>query len=253
MLVDVHCHLQFSQFDEDRDEVIARCKKNNLAVVITSGTDHINNAKALQLAREYDIVKASIGLYPDDIVALPEDEIENEIEFIINKRDDIIAVGEIGLDYKNTKDVGAREKQKRYFKRLLELAEKLNKPVILHTRDAESDVVSMLESTKLKDVIFHCFTGNYKLVKRISDRGWFFSVPPIILRSLHFQGLARNVPITQLLTETDSPYLAPPPKQRNEPSFVTYTIDKISEIKNMNKDEVARNIFANFQTIFLKK
>lgn len=253
MLVDVHCHLQFPQFDADRKEVIARCKDSSVIAVITSGTDHINNVKALELSKECGIVKASIGLYPDDIVALSEEEIEKELRFIAENKDSIIAVGEIGLDYKNTKDIAAREKQKKYFKKLLELAEKLNKPVVLHTRDAESDVVSILESTKLKNVVFHCFTGNYKLVKKIADHGWYFSIPPVILRSLHFQGMVKSVPITQLLTETDSPYLAPPPKQRNEPSFVACTIDKIAEIKNMSKDEVIRNIFANFQRVFLKK
>jgi len=253
MLVDVHCHLQSQQFDADRKEVIARCRDSGIVAVITSGTDHTNNVKAMDLAKEYNIIKASIGLYPDDIVALSEEDIEKELRFVAENKDNIIAIGEIGLDYKNTKDIAAREKQKKYFEKLLELAEKLNKPVVLHTRDAESDVISILESTKLKNVVFHCFTGNYKLVKKIADHGWYFSIPPVILRSLHFQGLVKSVPITQLLTETDSPYLAPPPKQRNEPSFVAYTIDKIAEIKNMNRDEVIKNIFANFQRIFLKK
>lgn len=252
MLVDVHCHLQYPEFDNDREEVIKRAKQGGVVAIITSGTDHENNVKALELAKKHSIVKASIGLYPDDIVALPDKVIKNEFEFIASHKDEVIAIGEIGLDYKNTPEKEQRGKQRKYFMDLLELSEKLRKPVVLHTRKAEADVVELLKSTTLRDVIFHCFTGNYKLVKRIAENGWCFSIPPIIVRSLHFQGLINMVPITQILTETDAPYLAPFPKQRNEPVFVARTIEKIAEIKNITPKEVEKNIFANYQRVFLK-
>ena len=95
--------------------------------------------------------------------------------------------------------------------------------------------------------------GNFKLIKKIIDRNWCLSIPPIILRSLHFQGLVNLVPITNILTETDSPFLSPPPKVRNEPSNIKLVVEKISELKNMNIDETIKNIFFNFQRIFLKK
>ncbi len=253
MFVDVHCHLHFKEFDADRDDVIKRTRQNKVVAVITSGTDHENNIKALELASKYDIVKASLGLYPTDILALSEEEIQKEFDFIVANRSNIIAVGEIGLDYKDTTEKLPQEKQKKYFGQLLEIAEKLKKPVVLHTRKAEADVIEIMQSTTLKDVVFHCFTGNYKLIKKIVNNGWYFSIPPIILRSLHFQGLVNMVPITQLLTETDSPYLAPLPKQRNEPMFVAKTVEKIAEIKNIAQSEVTKNNFSNFQRIFLKR
>ena len=253
MLVDVHCHLHFPEFDNDRDEVIKRCKAANITAVITSGTDHANNVKALELAKKYDIVKASIGIYPDDVVRMSEADIAKELEFIASNSNNIVAIGEIGLDYKESTSQERQEKQKKHFKELLVLAEKLGKPVVLHTRKAEAEVVAIMESTKIKNAVFHCFTGSHKLVKKIADKGWYFSIPPIIVRSLHFQGMVNIVPKTQLLTETDSPYLAPPPKQRNEPIFIKETIEKIADLKNMNEEEVAKNIFANYQKIFSKK
>ena len=112
-------------------------------------------------------------------------------------------------------------------------------------------MIEMMESTSLKKVDFHCFTGNFKLVKRIVDNGWFLSIPPNILRSLHFQGVVNMVPLSHVLTETDSPYLSPPPKQRNEPAFVVKAIEKIAELKEITVDECKKIVFMNYQKLFL--
>ena len=116
--------------------------------------------------------------------------------------------------------------------------------------DGKVEVVEMLESSKLKNIILHCFCGRKHLVKRAAENGWNFSIPPIIVRLEQFQIMAELVNISQLLTETDSPYLSPYPGKRNEPAFVAETIKKIAEIKKFEAEEVANNIFMNYQNIF---
>lgn len=250
MLVDIHSHLNYEVFDKNRDEVIERAKKAGIVKILASGSLIGANEKVLELARKYDIVEASLGLYPLDILNLGHDEFLDNLEFIKKNKSKLIAVGEIGLDFVS------REKEKEQtdlFHEILDLCEKIKKPVVLHTRKAEKQVIDILETRKIKNAVFHCFTGNFKLVKRIVDNGWSISIPPIIVYSMHFQNIAEKVPINSILTETDAPYLSPFKDKVNEPSYIGYAINKISEIKDMEKPEVERNIYMNFQKIFIKK
>lgn len=245
MLVDVHAHLDLEQFSIDLDEVINRARHFGVVSIINNGLNPVSNRKTLELSKKYDIVKPALGLYPIDALKLSEEELEGELEFI--KKNKPIAIGEVGLDYLRSEE---KDKQKGIFQKIITLAEKLSLPLIVHSRKAESEVIDILESSKLKKIIMHCFNGEQSLVKKIEKNGWFFSIPPIILRSLQFQMIVNQVSTTQLLTETDSPYLAPPPKKRNEPIFVSKVIEKISEIKNLNEDEVKKIIFMNYKNIF---
>ena len=165
-------------------------------------------------------------------------------------KNNIVSIGEIGLD-KSIKDCNIK-KQIKVFKKVLSLAEEINKPVILHSRKAEEECIDILETFKTKNIM-HCFTGNFKLVKRIQNNDWFFSIPTNIVRLLHFQKIVEQTSTSQLLTETDSPYLSPFKEKRNEPSFVVETIKKISEIKKLEQEEVKKLIYMNFQKTFLKK
>lgn len=247
MLVDVHCHLSFSDYDKDRDEVIKRAEKLNMTI-IDSGTNLKYNKKSLELSKKYKIIKSSLGLYPLHAIKLNEKELDNEINFIKENKDNIISIGEIGLD-KSEEDCNF-EKQKEVFQRILSLAEKINKPVVIHSRKAEKECIDILETFKIKNIDMHCFGGNFKLVKRIQDNGWFFSIPTNIVRLLHFQSIVEQTPTSQLLTETDSPYLSPYKDKRNEPSFVVETIKKISEIKKLDEEETKKLIYMNFQKFF---
>jgi len=251
MLVDVHCHLSFKEFDHDRDAVIQRAQDAHVVAILESGTEYDSNRKALELAKKYDIIKPSLGIYPTYVEALSEEEFDRDLTFIKANKDKMLAIGEIGLDYHHTTDPQLIKIQQDRFHTILEQLSTVNKPFVVHTRKAEKDVIDILEAKSIKRVDFHCFTGNYKLVKRIIENGWFFSIPPNILRSLHFQGLVSMTPFSQLLTETDSPYLSPPPKQRNEPSFVKFSVQKIAELKNIDEHEAEKIIFMNYQKLFL--
>src|SRR3989344_7103576 len=237
MLIDVHAHLHFEQFKKDLDRVIERAHKSGVVAIINSGTDHEGNIASLELARKYDIVKASFGVYPTRAIAVSEKELGNELLFIEKNKKGIAAIGEVGLDFKESQKY---EEQKKAFEKIILLANKIKKPLIIHSREAEREAIEILEKNVRTKVIMHCFNGSYKLVKRGVENGWFFSIPPVIVRSMHFQGLVNIVPCEYLLTETDSPFLAPPGEMRNEPSFVKTAINKMAEIKGLTSEEMEK-------------
>jgi|TARA_B100001971_G_scaffold193196_1_gene198077 TatD DNase family protein len=255
LLTDTHSHLEL--FKDDLDEVLENAKKAGFKAVITAGINPETNRKALKLAKKYDIIQCSLGVYPRSALKretkdgefplkLEEFDVLKEIDFIKANKDNIVAIGEIGLDFVNGRDEGQIED----FKEMLKLAEELKKPVIVHSRKAEEECIEILESFKLKKVIMHCFCGKKKLVKRIQENGWYFSIPAIVVRTQQFQELVKEVPLSQLFTESDAPYLSPYKDKRNEPAFITETIKKIAEIKRMDEQEVVNNIYMNFGRVF---
>jgi len=259
-LIDVHAHLDHAEFSNQLEQLIPRWKELGVKHIITSGVNTTTNRKTLELAKRFDIVHASLGLYPIDALAeelkqggLARDiepiDVDNELKFIEQQKNNIIAVGECGLDYKFGKD--RAEKQKNVFQRIIRLVERIKKPIIVHSRKAEFDVIDMLFSSSLKKVVLHCFMGRKHLIKKAADKGYYFSIPPIIVRLQHFQLMAEIVPVTQLLTETDAPYLSPYPGKRNEPPYVIETIKQIAKIKGFTEEETANTIFMNFQNLFL--
>ena len=261
MLVDVHCHLDHEKFKADLDEVIDRAKKAKVTHILTSGVNVKSNRNALELSRKYDIVHFSAGLYPIDLLGDVDVEgmprqmepinMDDEFKFIQDHKEEVMSIGEVGLDGKYCAD--QMPQQKKNFEKIISFVEKIDKPIVIHSRKAEKDVIDLLESSSLKRVNLHCFMGNKKLIQRAADLGYSFSIPSIILKLQHFQMLVEMVSTSQLLTETDAPWLSPYTEKKNEPAFITETIKKIAEIKKMTTLEVEKNIFMNFQKLFLKK
>ena len=258
MLVDVHAHLdRFSE--EELKEVIERAAKEKVTSIITQGVYHENNLKVLEISKKYPLVKSALGLYPldalnvkviegyDDYERKTIYDVDSTLEFIKKNKNKIIAIGEIGLDFKFSHD---KESQIINFKKIIELSEKINKPLIVHSRGAEKECIDILETSKAK-VLLHMFSGNKKLIKRAEKLGFYFSIPCIIQKSEHFQMLTEIVNINQLLTETDCPWLSPFPDKKNEPAFISHTIKKMTEIKKLDKTEVENNIYMNYQKLFL--
>ena len=247
MLVDVHCHLDFCK---DADKVVENAVNAGVKVIVTSGVSAETNKKALEYAGMYDIVKCSLGLYPPDALTKETGEVvdvDEVIEFIKSNKEKVIAIGEVGLDYKEGKD---KQLQKDAFLKMIKLAKELDKPLVVHSRKAEKDVVDMLEESGYKKVVLHCFCGKKNLVKRAADNGWFFSIPTNIVRSEQFQDLVKEVNINQLLTETDAPFLSPYPGKSNEPAFVIESVKKISEIKGFTVEETMKTLFMNYRRLF---
>lgn len=244
MLVDVHCHLDFEQFN-DLDEVIERARKAGVISIITNGVNKKSNRMVLELAKKYDIVKPALGLYPDDAVKMNGRQVRAEIEFIKSQRP--AAIGEVGLDNYR---VGNLDKQKEVFQQLIDLAKELDVPLIVHSRKAEQEAFDMLAKSRAAKVIMHCFNGTMKLAREIESKGWYFSIPPIIVYSTQFQELVRTVKSTYILTETDSPFLAPEKGKRNEPMNVREAVKMIAKIKEIEVEEAEKIVFMNYKRLF---
>jgi len=241
MLIDIHAHLDLKYFENDLDDVIERARKNNVKLIINNGLNPESNRKTLELSKKYEIIKPALGIYPDCVSKI---DVDSELKFI---KDNAFAIGEVGLD--GTEE--NMELQKQVFTKIISLANEINKPLIVHSRKAEKEVIELLEKNNAKKVILHCFHGDFGLIKKAVKLGYSFSIAPIILRSEHMQKMAREVPLSHLFTETDAPFLGYDRNARNEPGNVIFTIKKIAEIKKLDPIEVENNIYMNYQKMFL--
>jgi len=260
-LVDVHCHLNHVQFQKDLPDVIARAKKAGIVKMVCAGVNPPTNREVLEFSKKYPEVECSFGVYPTDAINFKMEgelglkqtknfDVDAELEWIKKNKDFCVGIGEAGLDYKWTKDPAHVKKMKENFQKVIDLCEKIKKPLIIHSRLAEADCVEMVESSKLKNVDFHCFEGRKSLLKKIDDKNWFCSVPAVIVRNKNFEVMIETLNINNLLTETDAPWLSPVVGQRNEPANVAQTIKIIAKIKRFTEEEVANNILMNYQRMF---
>ena len=259
MLVDVHCHLTHEKLKNQIPEIVKRAKEAGVVAIITSGVNVPTNREVLELTKKYDIIKCSFGLYPIDLLGIQPDEagltrqtqkfdLDEELKFIEKNKDKILAVGECGLDFHWDKT--HHEEQKANFQKIIKFVEKINKPILIHSRKAELECVELLEKSKIKTVILHMFEGRKHLIKKAESLGYYFTVPTNIQKSQHFQMLVEMVNLSRLLTETDAPWMSPN-QDPNEPANVKLTVKKIAEIKKMDVKEVENAIYMNYQKVFL--
>lgn len=241
MLIDIHAHLEMC---EDSEGVIKRAKD---VLIVGAGVDMKTNKMVLEFAKKFSNVRASFGLYPIEGLGLSEKEFQKELDFIEENKDKIIAIGEVGIDLKESEDL---ETQKKNFVKIIYLAKKLDKPLIVHSRKAEKEVIEILENEKCKKVVMHCFSGKFSLVKRVVENGWSLTIPTCVVRSEQFQKIAKEIPIENLFCETDSPYLHPFGERNNEPKNVIESYKKIAELKNLSLKEVEKKIEENFERLF---
>lgn len=263
-LVDVHAHLNHKQFEKDLPAVLERARKAGVVKIICAGVNPPTNREVLAIAKKYPgFVECSFGIYPIDALNVKVEafdevglrqtenfEVDAELDWIRKNRDACVAVGEAGLDYKWVKEPDLIKKMKENFQKVVELCERIKKPLIVHSRRAEDDCVAMVESSTLKRVNFHCFEGRKSLLRKVDDKGWSCSIPAVIMRLQHFETVVQTLNINNLLTETDAPWLSPVPRERNEPANVGQTIKRIATLKGFTEEEVANNIFMNYQRMF---
>ena len=248
--IDVHAHLDF--FDEKNiDEAVKRARKAGLGVIVNSGITAERIKKTLELTAKYpDIVRACLGLYPVDMLEMSEKEIEGQIKIIRKaaKEGKVVGVGEIGMDLKMAGEV---DRQKKNFERMISLALELDLPIVIHSRKAELECTEILEKMNAKRVSMHCFSGKFSLIKRGVENGWCYSVPANVTFSEHFQKMAKEIPLSNLLCETDTPYLHPIKGQMdNEPANVVESYKKIAEIKGISLKECEKAIEDNYKRLF---
>ena len=255
-LVDVHAHLDNEKFASDLPAVIGRWKANGVVAVIAQGLNHESNVKTLELAKRDPTIKVALGLYPCEATAVRVRDgyvrstsvgVVETLRFIQEHADEIVAIGEVGLDLQESDDI---EAQRDVLRAIIRLAKRIHKPVILHSRKAEKEVLDLLEEEGMARAVLHCFTGSRKILERGVRMGLFFSIPTSVVRNQQFRENAALVPIGQLLTETDAPYMAPMKDLRNEPANVRDAIAAIAEIKRLDPTEAANAIYHNYQKLF---
>jgi TatD DNase family protein len=239
-LIDAHCHVDFKEFNKTREEVMDRAQKK-LKAIINSGASLGGNRRTLKMAQDYpNFVYPSLGFHPHYAPKADQPVIEEALMEIKSNLDLAVALGETGLDFHNLKDHKNRQKQEDLFRTFLQLASEEEMPLIIHARDAEKKALNMAKEYKgIPQVIFHCYGGDLETARLIIDEGYLISLSTLICFSPHHQELARELPLSNLLTETDSPYLSPFKGQRNEPVFVEETVKTIANMKSMDVREVA--------------
>lgn len=254
---DSHSHYNDGKFDEDRKEIIQETYESGITKFVCAGYDIESSEFSLKIANDYKFIYSIVGVSPNDV---PEslNEIDNmieKIETLINsdKNKKIVAIGEIGLDYywnKENKDI-----QKEMFVKQIELANKYNLPIVIHTREAVDDTLKILRENNAKNRgVFHCCPLNRELVKQGLDLGFYisFAGPITFKNSKNAEEIVNMVPIERMLIETDSPYLAPEPKRgtRNDSRNVKFVAEKIAEFKGLKLNEVADSTYNNAKRIF---
>ena len=251
-MIDTHCHIDFEEFDDDREDVIKRAK-DKLDHVIVSGYSNESNMKVLQLSKDYEgFIYPTFGFHPVSSQNASEEDLRIAHENIRNNLDSILAVGEVGMDYYYVTDKALRERQQEIFKSFLELANEYRVPIVMHVRDCEKKAVNIIEDyDDIPYFVFHCYGGSLKTAKRIMNRGdSYMSFSTMLCYSKHHQDLIEKIDLDYLLTETDSPYLAMTKEERNEPANVVKAVHKIAEIKNMDVSTVDEITTNNARKIF---
>lgn len=256
-IFDTHMHLDDEKFDLDREEVINKMKNSGVKKCINIGCDVPSSKKAIELASKYDFIYASCGIHPE---VLPQDEEElwkmiSKMEKLASENEKVVAIGEIGLDYYWIKD--NKEMQKTAFEKQIEIANKLELPVSIHTRDSIDDTISIIKNTKIKKSgVLHCCPFNPELVKQGLAAGLYiaFGGTCTFRSSKNAPKIVEMVPLDKMLIETDSPYLAPEPLRgtRNDSSNLKYVVQKLAELKNIEPEQIAKITYENAEKLFLR-
>ncbi len=256
-LFDSHCHLDDEKFNEDREEIIYQCIKENNSKFVTIGYSIESTEKAIELANKYDLY-ATAGISPNDIPQTEQelwkdlDKLKEIVKSKINSKK-ILAIGEIGLDYYWNKE--NKELQKKAFVEQIKMANNFQLPITIHCRDAINDTLEILKINKVvKRGIFHCCPHNRELVKEALKLGFYisFAGPVTFKNAKNADEIIGMVPNDRMLIETDSPYLSPEPERgtRNNPTKVKYIAQKVAQVKQMTIDEVAQLTFENAKTVY---
>lgn len=248
---DTHAHLLSDAFDEDREQVIARIQSAGVCLCMEAGTTLEDSAKAVEQSEQYDFLYAAAGIHPHEAEEAPENALDQLEKLLAHPK--CKALGEIGLDYHY--DFSPREIQRRMFAEQLDLAIALDKPVIIHDREAHADTLSLLTARKGKSKgILHCYSGSLEDAKKYLDMGFYLSFAgPLTFKNAHkLQQVAAYVPLDRVLCETDSPYLTPVPKrgQRNDPANVALVIEQLAQCKGIAFDEAAQHTLENGKAVF---
>jgi TatD DNase family protein len=258
-LIDTHAHLDFSKFDVDRPAVIERARAAGVVAIVNVGTDLRTSRRAVELAKEYTAIHAAVGMHPHDAKKLDGTALAELRELARGPK--VVAVGEIGLDF--YRDLSPRDVQRRAFQAQLAWAAKMDKPVIIHDRDAHDEIMEILTGWAMEQKnsplvgrmgVLHTFSGNLSMAEKAIDLGFYISLSgPVTYKNADLlASVARALPLDRLLVETDCPFLTPHPHRgkRNEPAYVRLVAERIAALRGISLDELAKATTANAQRLF---
>ena len=252
MLLDSHAHLDDKRFDDDRDHIIRNLKSNGVELVINIGADIPSSVKGVSLSEEYENIYATVGVHPHD--AKDVDETTIELLRALAKKDKVVGIGEIGLDYHY--DNSPRDVQRKWFREQIKLAKELKLPIVVHEREASEDVYNILkeESDENLTGVIHCFSGSLEMAREYIKMGFYisFAGPVTFKNAKKPKEVASEIPLDKILIETDSPYLTPEPYRgkRNDPTYVRYVAETIARLKDISYEEIVEATSKNAKKLF---
>lgn len=260
MLVDTHAHLNFPDYKDDLDEVIKRSVKNGVTKIICVSSNVAESGKAIQIAKKYKrVVYAAVGIHPHQTDPKTKLSPEKQIQKLgkLAKNKEVVAIGEFGFDYAPAPP-GEKDRSKKeqvfLFEKQIELALKNNLPINVHSREASSDTLEMLERHANKNLkgVWHCYSAGKKRVKKIEQLGFYFGVDGNITYDPGLQNVFQEIPLEKILLETDCPFLAPEPHRstRSEPAHVKIIAEYLAKIKGVSFEEVAKITTQNAKKLF---
>jgi TatD DNase family protein len=253
MLIDTHCHLDFPQYNEDRNAVIQRAKEAGVEYFVNIGATLDSSIASCELAREHAAVYASVGVHPHNAGGFNKETEEKIRQLAV--RDKVIAIGETGLDY--FRNLSSQDDQKQAFKKLIELARGLDLPLVVHTRQAEEETLRILKSAMPIKAVVHCFSGDESFLKECLILGFFISFTCNITykKAQGLRDMLKLTPLDKLMLETDAPYLSAEGfrGKRNEPAQIKLLAEAISQIKGVSFEEIADKTTNNAKGFFKLK
>ena len=252
MYFESHAHYDDERFDDDRDELLASFPAEGIETVVNSSSDIASSKASIALAEKYPFFYASVGVRPHEVSKMREEDIDTLRE--LSKHPKVVAIGEIGLDFYY--DLSPRDDQRYWFKRQLALAEELDMPVIIHSRDASQECFDIISASNVRKGVIHCYSGSAPMAQDYANMGFYIGIGG----SLTFKNNKKTVevieklPLEKILIETDSPYLAPVPYRgrRNDSRLLKYVVEKISEIKNVPEIDICNITKNNAVELFIK-
>lgn len=254
--VDAHIHLSDPEYKNHVDKIIEDAEKSNVVGIVSNSVDLQTSFQSIKLAEKYPkLVYTAVGIHPWNVKELSPNELDNTISLALSHKQHggLVAIGEIGLDYKYVKGKELMSMQYEVFCKMLQLSEKLSLPAIIHSRGTTPEIIDMLSSYKIEKILLHWFNKPTNLLSEIVDRGYYITEgPPTVYTSL-IRDIVRQIPLTNLLTETDGPVRyskAPFKGNMTTPVFIPQVVDAIAKIKAKEKTEVAEQIYQNFVAFF---
>lgn len=252
VLIDTHAHLDFPQFQGDLKLVLERARQAGVAAVLNAGTDERSSRRSVELSRKYPWVSASVGIHPHGAAKVQDNWLERLEE--LAGLDTVLAIGETGLDF--YRNLSPKDNQEDIFREHLRLSCRVDKPVIIHSREAHRQTMNILREENLpsKVGVMHCFSGDRHWAEAFLELGFYISIagPVTYPRSHDLRDLLKFIPADRLLLETDSPYLSPQAhrSERNEPAFIRLTYDRVAMVLDQDLGELAKQVYLNAIRLF---